>query len=73
MEKIVNYRIIASSGTEDLVRQVNQFIDEGYQPFGAPFVNRELFCQAMTLTEKEAANRAVKRNSNTFTPRAISG
>jgi hypothetical protein len=56
MRGIREYATIREDNFKDLDKKVNELIEQGFQPYGNPYVtdNREfLVCQAMVNYEKE--------------------
>jgi hypothetical protein len=56
MKRIVEYSTARDSSIKDLDRIVNELIDQGFQPYGSPYVTEGdefLACQAMVKYEGE--------------------
>lgn len=53
MTEIVEYITAAESSRTDLDSKVNELIQQGFQPFGSPYVKENSFpCQAMVKYAK---------------------
>lgn len=51
---IDDYLICYNISVEDLVKEIQTLIPEGYQPYGHPFVNDNEFYQAMIRHDIDA-------------------
>ena len=38
MDRITEYTFVASAGTASLAKQINEQVQEGWQPYGTPFL-----------------------------------
>ena len=57
MKRIAEYTTARDSNIKDLDRIVNEMIEQGFQPFGSPYVTEGgefLACQAMVRYEEES-------------------
>ena len=57
MKRITEYSTARDSNIKDLDRIVNEMIEQGFQPFGSPYVTEGdefLACQAMVRYEEES-------------------
>lgn len=55
MKQIIEYTTIRESNFESLDMKVNELIEQGFQPFGSPYVTDNgdfLACQAMVKYEE---------------------
>ena len=55
----VEYKLCTAEKAEDLNKQVNQLLTEGWALYGGPFVstsgNTQMFCQALTKSPTKVA------------------
>jgi hypothetical protein len=53
METILRYRVVEALDVDDLARQVQQQLSDGWQPLGGPFYFNGSICQALGSTDSE--------------------
>jgi hypothetical protein len=53
METILRYRVVEALNVDDLTRQVQQRLSDGWQPLGGPFYFNGSICQALGSTESD--------------------
>lgn len=51
MPKVIDYYIVLSDKDEDITRHVKTMINQGWQPFGAPFLTPSGTAQTMVIYE----------------------
>lgn len=57
MKRIIEYRTARDSNIDGLDRKVTEMIEQGFQPFGSPYVTEAgefLACQAMVRYEDDS-------------------
>ena len=47
----MKYRLVLNIDGKKLEDLVNQAIEEGWKPFGSPFIGHSSFCQALTYDQ----------------------
>ena len=51
--KRLEYAIISAANPRDLVKEVNNYMEDGWQPHSSPFIFNNLICQVI-VKEKPA-------------------
>ena len=54
-KQISEYKTLRATETKPLDELVNAAIQQGFQPFGSPYVQAQFSCQAMVKTETAEA------------------
>ncbi len=64
MSRAGKYELVSAGTSEQLAEKVNEKIDEGWQPFGSPFIHGGNILQAMVIAKKMATKRLRKTSED---------
>ena len=53
MKKVIEYRLVHETLTPYFNKTINEYIKDGWEPYGSPFADGNFKCQGMVKYEEE--------------------
>ena len=71
MKKVIEYRLVHETLTPYFNKTINEYIKDGWEPYGSPFADGNFKCQGMVKYEEEKDGQNTEAPGKKKHPRRI--